>query len=75
MPNNHGLLKKVTLDADGTAMKLFRRGTATSKREDRAYEAAVSDRMRNVLSRETNHDDPETVEIRLRNMIYGTNKQ
>lgn len=56
-------------------MKLFRRDTATSKREDRAYEDAVADRMRNVLSRETNHDDAEAVETRLRNMIYGTNKQ
>jgi len=56
-------------------MKLFRRGAASSKREDRAYEIAANDRMRNVLSRETNHDDAETVEIRLRNMIYGTNKQ
>jgi hypothetical protein len=56
-------------------MKLFRRGSASSKREDRAYEAAANDRMRNVLSRETNHDDPETVEIRLRNMNYGANKQ
>jgi hypothetical protein len=75
MPNDRGLLKEYSPDADGTAMKLFRRGAASSKREDRAYEIAVNDRMRNVLSRETNHDDPESVETRLRNMIYGTNKQ
>lgn len=56
-------------------MKLFRKGTPVSKREDRAHEEAVSSRMRNVLSRETNHDDAETVENRLRNMIYGTNKE
>ena len=69
------MLKEDILDADRAAMKLFRKGSATSKREDRAYEDAVADRMRNVLARETNHDDAETVEIRLRNMIYGTNKQ
>ena len=56
-------------------MKLFRKGTAASKREDRAYEKTVNNRMRDVLSRETNHDDAETVENRLRNMIYGTNKE
>ncbi|GMQ92816.1 MAG: hypothetical protein BMS9Abin12_0293 [Acidimicrobiia bacterium] len=56
-------------------MKLFRRGSATSKSEDRAYDDVVTDRMRNVLSRETNHDDAKTVENRLRNMVYGTNKQ
>ncbi len=31
--------------------------------------------MRAVLSRETNHDDAVAVETRLRNMIYGSNKQ
>jgi len=56
-------------------MRLFKRGTTTSKSEDRAYEDAVNDRMRSVLARETNHDDAETVENRLRNMIYGTNKE
>jgi hypothetical protein len=56
-------------------MKLFRRNTSTSKSDDRAYHDAVNDRMRSVLSRETNHDDAETVENRLRNMVYGTNKE
>ena len=56
-------------------MKLFRKGTQTSKAEDRAYDAAVNDRMRLVLARETQYDDAETVENRLRNMIYGTNKE
>jgi hypothetical protein len=56
-------------------MKLFRKGTQTSKAEDRAYDAAVNDRMRLVLARETQHDDAETVENRLRNMVYGTNKE
>jgi hypothetical protein len=56
-------------------MKLFRRGTNTSKADDRAYEAAANDRMRIVLARETPHDDAESVENRLRNMIYGTNKE
>jgi len=69
------MLKEYTPHADRAAMKLFRKDTATSKREDSAYEDAVADRMRNVLSRETNHDDAEAVETRLRNMTYGTNKQ
>ncbi|MEN8040654.1 MAG: hypothetical protein ABFR95_04035 [Actinomycetota bacterium] len=56
-------------------MRLFRKSTTTSKREDRAYEEAVNNRMRGVLARETNHDDAEAVETRLRNMAYGTNKQ
>lgn len=56
-------------------MKLFRKGTATSKADDLAHSEAVNDRMRNVLSRETHKDDAETVENRLRNMVYGTNKQ
>lgn len=56
-------------------MKLFRKNAAASKREDRAYDEAVNHRMRAVLSRETNHDDAETVEIRLRNMVYGSNKE
>ncbi len=56
-------------------MKLFKKGSDTSKREDRAYDEAVNNRMRTVLSRETKHDDAETVEGRLRNMVYGTNKE
>jgi hypothetical protein len=56
-------------------MKLFKRGATTSKAEDRAHEAVANDRMRNVLARETAYDDPETVESRLRNMVYGTNKE
>jgi hypothetical protein len=56
-------------------MKLFRRGSATSKAEDRAHSESVNDRMRILLARETNHDDAQAVENRLRNMIYGTNKE
>lgn len=56
-------------------MKLFRRNAGGSKRDHEAYAAAVSDRMRLVMARETNHDDAATVEGRLRNMIYGTNDQ
>jgi hypothetical protein len=56
-------------------MKLFRRGNATSEAEDRAYSEAVNDRMRNLLARPTDHDDAETVENRLRNMVYGSNKE
>jgi hypothetical protein len=56
-------------------MKLFKRSSTTSKEEDRAYSESVNDRMRIVLARETHHDDAETVENRLRNMVYGTNKE
>lgn len=56
-------------------MKLFRRDSTTSKAQDRAYDNAVNDRMRIVLGRETDHDDAQTVENRLRNMVYGTNKE
>ena len=56
-------------------MKLFRKSSAASKEADRAYSESVNDRMRIVLGRETQHDDAETVENRLRNMVYGTNKE
>jgi len=56
-------------------MKLFKRSASTTKEDDRAYSESVNDRMRIVLSRETQHDDAETVENRLRNMVYGTNKE
>lgn len=56
-------------------MKLFRRTSNTTKEDDRAYSESVNDRMKIVLSRETQHDDAETVENRLRNMVYGTNKE
>jgi hypothetical protein len=56
-------------------MKLFRRGSGTSEAEDRAYSETVNDRMRHLLARPTDHDDAETVENRLRNMVYGSNKE
>jgi hypothetical protein len=56
-------------------MKLFKRASASTKADDRAYSESVNDRMRIVLGRETQHDDAETVENRLRNMVYGTNKE
>lgn len=56
-------------------MKLFRRSSTTSEAEDRAYDEAVNNRMRIVLGRETNHDDAQAVEDRLRNMVYGSNKE
>jgi hypothetical protein len=56
-------------------MKLFRRNTSEERRADREYDEAVNDRMKSVLGRETAHDDAEVVEQRLRNMVYGTNKQ
>jgi len=55
-------------------MKLFKKDATSSKSATRAYESAVNDRMRMVLSRETQHDDAEIVEQRLRNMVYGTNR-
>ena len=54
---------------------MFRRASSTTKEDDRAYSESVNDRMRIVLARETPHDDAETVENRLRNMVYGTNKE
>ena len=56
-------------------MKLFRRSTSEERRADREYDEAVNDRMKSVLGRETEHDDADAVEQRLRNMIYGTNKK
>lgn len=56
-------------------MKLFRRSTSEERRADTEYEEAVNDRMKIVLGRTTIHDDADVVEQRLRNMIYGTNKQ
>ncbi len=47
----------------------------SSKRDDEAYVTAINDRMKKVLAQETDHDDAEVVETRLRNMIYGTNKK
>ncbi len=56
-------------------MKLFRRSTSEERRADREYDEAVNDRMKSVLEWETAHDDADLVEQRLRNMVYGTNKQ
>ena len=39
------------------------------------HDEAVNNRMKSVLSRETDHDDASAVEQRLRNMVYGTNKK
>lgn len=54
-------------------MKLFKRDA--EKRKDREHDAVVNDRMRSVLARDTEHEDPETVESRLRNMNYGTSRR
>lgn len=56
-------------------MKLFKRNTSEEQRADREHDEAVNNRMKNVLNRETNHDDASAVEQRLRNMVYGTNKK
>ncbi len=56
-------------------MKLFRRNTSEETRADHEHDEAVNNRMKSVLSRETNHDDASAVEKRLRNMVYGTNKK
>ena len=56
-------------------MKLFKRGESDPKRNEADRANAVTERMRAVLDRETTHDDAATVENRLRNMVYGSNKQ
>ncbi len=61
--------------ADKPDMKLFRRSTSEERRADREYDEAVNNRMKSVLGRETEHDNADAVEKRLRNMVYGTNKK
>jgi len=56
-------------------MKLFKRNADKRRDKDRAHDAVVNDRMRSVLARDTEHEDPETVEYRLRNMNYGTSRR
>jgi len=56
-------------------MKLFRRSTSEERRADREYDETVNNRMKSVLGRETEHDNADAVEKRLRNMVYGTNKK
>ena len=56
-------------------MKLFRKNTSDERRAERDYDEAVNDRMKSVLGRDTNHDEADVVEQRLRNMAYGTNKR
>ena len=55
-------------------MKLFKRGSE-QKRVDRDYDELVNDRMRVVLSKDTEQEDAKTVETRLRNMNYGTSRK
>jgi len=55
-------------------MKLFKRDSE-QKRVDRDYDELVNSRMRDVLSKDTEHEDPVTVENRLRNMNYGTSRK
>ena len=43
-------------------MKLFKRNTSEEQRADAEHDEAVNNRMKNVLNRETNHDDASAVE-------------
>lgn len=67
------VLKVGCVVSDTEIMKLFKRDT--DKRRDREHDAAVNDRMRSVLAKDTEHEDPDTVETRLRNMNYGTSRK
>ena len=55
-------------------MRLFNRGN-TTKRADRAHDEQVSERMRIVLNKDTEHEDAKTVETRIRNMNYGSSRK
>ncbi len=56
-------------------MKLFRRATSEEPRIGIEHDEAVNKRLKSVLGRTTPHDDADAVERRLRNMVYGTNRQ
>lgn len=55
-------------------MKLFKRG-ATDKLADRKHIEHVNDRLRSLVSKDTEYEDPSSVEARLRNMNYGTSRK
>jgi len=55
-------------------MRLFKRGT-TDKLADRKHVENVNDRLRSLLSKDTEYEDPNNVEARLRNMNYGTSRK
>ena len=55
-------------------MRLFKRGT-TDKLADRKHLENVNDRLRLLVSKETEYEDPSSVEARLRNMNYGTSRK
>jgi hypothetical protein len=55
-------------------MRLFKRDTP-AKRTDKDYDESVNDRMKTVLGKDTEHEDAKTVETRLRNLNYGTNRK
>jgi hypothetical protein len=57
-----------------TNMRLFKRDTS-GKRTDKDYDESVNDRMRAVLGKDTEHEDADTVETRIRNMNYGTSRK
>jgi len=46
-----------------------------SKQDSRRYDEAATDRLRGIAELECVEQDPEAVEARLRNMVYGTNRQ
>lgn len=70
-----GYLKVRDVSSDTRIMKLFNRDASKRREKDREHDAVVNDRMRSVLARDTEHEDPETVETRLRNMNYGTSRR
>lgn len=55
-------------------MRLFKRDSE-AKRTDEDYNESVNNRMRDVLGKDTEHEDAEKVETRLRNMNYGTSRR
>lgn len=55
-------------------MSMFRR-SKTDKQTDRQHDENVSDRLRTLILKDTKYEDPESVEVRLRNMNYGTSRR
>ena len=61
-----------------TRMRWKKKRDEGDRRSDAArHQEVMSDRLRDVLSREYDYgdQDPKEVEARLRNMVYGTNRK
>ena len=54
-----------------------KRDEGGSRSDAARHQEVMSDRFRDVLSREYDYgdQDPKEVEARLRNMVYGTNRK